>query len=133
MLAVCGGGSDAAALLVVALVVAAWILVAALVIRAAGDRRERKVLIAVALVSSLAGAAVLFGLLAGFDGDNDRLPEIVVTLLLPGLIAAGVATGTRAARAVPAFFLAFWGAVFLIGTYAVLVISLFAIGSGCLS
>jgi len=132
VLAVCGGGSDAAALLVMALALAAWVLVAVLVIKAARDRRERKVLVALTLVSGLTGPAILFGLLAGFSGDNDRLPEIVVTLLLPGLIAAGIAVGMQAAHAARAFFLAIWGAVFLPGAYIVLVISLLAIGSGCL-
>ena len=133
MLAVCEGGNDAAAVLVVALVIGAWALVAALVVRAARDQRERLVLIAVILASGLTGPAILFGLLNGLDGDNDQLPEIIATLLLPGLIAAGVAVGMRAAHAARAFFLAFWGAIFLVGAYLVLVISLLAIGTACLS
>jgi len=122
-----------AALLVTALAIGAWILIAALVIRAARDRRERKALIALALVSSLAGPAILFGLLAGFSGDNSRLLEIILTLLLPGLIGACVAVGIRAADALRAFFLALWGAVFLVGAYAVLVFAFLAIGDGCWS
>jgi hypothetical protein len=133
VLAVCGGGSDAAALIVVVLAVVAWITGAVVVIRASRDRRERNALIALALVSSLLGPAILFGLLAGFSGDNSRLPEIVVTLLVPGLIGACAAAGTRAARPAHAFFLAIWGAVFLPGAYVVLVIAAFAIGTSCLS
>jgi len=134
VLAVCGGGgNNAAALLVTALAIGTWILIAALVIRVARDRRERKVLIALALASILAGPAILFGLLAGFSGDNSRLLEIIVTLLLPVLIGACVAVGMRAADALRAFFLALWGAVFLIGAYAVLVIAFLAIGDGCWS
>jgi hypothetical protein len=134
VLAVCGGGgSNVAALLLTALAIGAWILIAALVIRAARDRRERKALIALALVSSLAGPAILFGLLAGFSGDNSRLLEIIITLLLPGLIGACVAVVMRAADALRAFFLALWGAVFLVGAYAVLVLAFLAIGDGCWS
>lgn len=133
MLAVCEGGNDAAALLVVALVIGAWALVAALVIRAARDHRERLVLIAVTLASGLTGPVILFMLLNGLDGDNDQLPKIIITLLLPGLIAATVAVGMRAAHPARAFFLALWGAVFLVGAYLVLVISLLAIGTACLS
>ncbi|HEX5928533.1 MAG TPA: hypothetical protein VFY48_03990 [Solirubrobacterales bacterium] len=134
MLAVCGGGgSDTAAAFVAALAVVAWGLVAALVIRTARDRRERAVLIALTLVSSLVGPAILFGLLAGFDGDNSRLLEVVVTLLLPGVIAAFAAVGLRAAHAARAFFLALWGAVLFVGAYAVLVISFFLVGTGCFS
>lgn len=133
MLAVCGGGSDAAALLVTALVVAAWILVAVRVIKSAHDRRERLVLIAVALASNLTGPAILFILLNGLDGDNDQLPKIIITLLLPGLIAASVAVGMRAARAAHAFFLALWGAVFIVGALIVLMISFLVIGSACWS
>ena len=129
MLAVCEGGSDAAALAVVALVVGAWALVAVLVIRTV---RERKVLVALTLLSSLAGPAILFGLLDGFSGDNDRLPEIVITLLLPGLIGACVAVGTRAAPAAHAFFLWLWGSLLLPGAYIVLVISILLLGTGCL-
>ena len=132
MLAVCGGGSDAVALLVVALAVVAWIWVAVLVIKGARDRRERKVLIAVALVSCLVGPAILFGLLAGLSGDSTRLPEIVIGLLLPGLIGACVAVFRKAARAASAFLLALWGAVFLPGAYLILVISFLALGTGCL-
>ena len=132
MLAVCGGGgSDAAALFVVALAVAVWAGVAAVVIRMAQKRREREVLIALTLVSTLVGPAILFGLLDGFDGDNDRLPEIIITLLLPGMLAALVAVGLRAAHAALAFFLAIWGAVLLLGAYAVLVVALFLVGTGC--
>jgi hypothetical protein len=111
----------------------AWIAVAVVVIRAARDHRERNALIALALVSSLLGPAILFGLFAGLSGDNSRLLEVVVTLLLPGLIGACAAVGTRAASPARAFFLAIWGAVFLPGAYAVLVIAAFAIGTGCLS
>jgi hypothetical protein len=133
VLAVCEGGSNAAALLVVVIAVAAWVLLAVPAIRAAGDHRERNALIALALVSSLLGPAILFGLSAGFSGDNSRLLEIVLTLLLPGLIGASVAVGTRVARPALAFFIAIWGAVFLPGAYVLLVIAAFAIGTGCFS
>jgi peptidoglycan/LPS O-acetylase OafA/YrhL len=133
VLAVCGGGgSDAAALLVVAVAVAAWILVAALVIRGASDHRERMVLIAVTLVSSLVGPTILFGLLGGLDGDNDQLPKIVIALLLPGLLGACVAVGRREAPVAHALFLAVWGAAFLVGAYIVLVISSLLVGTDCL-
>ena len=115
------------------LAVAAWIAVAVILIRAARDHRERNALIALALVSSLVGPAILFGLLAGFSGDNSRLLEIVITLLLPGLIGACVAVGTRAAHAARAFLLALWGVIFLPGAYIVLLVAAFAIGTGCLS
>ncbi len=69
---------------------------------------------------------------SGRPGDNTRLPEIVITLLLPGLIGACVAVYRKAAHAARAFLLAFWGADFLPGAYLMLVISFLAIGTGCL-
>lgn len=132
MLAVCGGGgSDVAAMFVTALAVAAWTFVAVLVIRSVRDHRERIVLVALTLVSSLAGPAILFGFLNGVDGDNDQLPKIIATLLLPGLIGACAATGMRAAPATQAFFLALWGALFLVGAYIVLVFAFLLVGNGC--
>jgi hypothetical protein len=132
VLAVCGGGSDAAALLIVALAVAVWVGVVVLVVRTARDRREQIMLIAVTLVASTVGAGVLFGLLEGFDGDNEQLPVVILTLLLPGLAAAGIAVAMRLAHAGRAFFLALWGAIFIPSVYILLVISLLAIGSACL-
>jgi hypothetical protein len=129
--AVCEGGSDVAALLVTVLVIAAWIWVTVLTIRGASDRRERKALIALVLVSSLLGPAILFGLLDGVEGDNDQLLEIIITLLLPGLIGACVVARMRMADAARAFFLALWAAVFLPGAYIVLVFSFLVIGSAC--
>jgi hypothetical protein len=133
VLAVCEGGSDAAVLIVVILAVGAWIGLGVVIIAAARDHRERNALIALALVSSLVGPAILFGLLAGISGDNSRLLEIVLTLLLPGLIGACLAVGMRAAHAARAFPLALWGVVFLPGAYIVLLIAAFAIGTACLS
>jgi uncharacterized membrane protein YjjP (DUF1212 family) len=133
VLAVCGGGSDGAALLVTGLVAGAWVLLALLVVKGAQDRRERITLIILALVSSVVGPAILFGLLDGFDGDNEHLPEGVITLLLPGFICACIAIATRKANAARAFFLVLWGAVFVPGAYVVLVIAALTIGTGCLS
>lgn len=90
-------------------------------------------LIAVTLASGLTGPRILFMLLNGLDSGNDQLPKIITTLLLPGLIAAGVAVGMRAAHAARAFFLAFWGAIFLVGAYVVLMLSALTIGTACLS
>lgn len=132
MLAVCGGwGSGVGALLVTVLAIAAWAFVTTRVITTAPERRERKVLIAVTLISSLVGPAILFGLLAGFSGDNSRLPEIILVLLLPALVAACVTVGIRAARPARAFFLALWGAVLFAGGCVVLVASLLAFGGYC--
>jgi len=131
MLAVCGGGGDnAVALAMVALAAALWALVAVIVIRAAPERRERKVLFVLTLVSSLAGPAIVFGLLDGFSGDNSRLPEIAITLLLPGLIYACVAVVRRTVYPAHALFIWLWGSIFFVGIYAVLVVAAIA-GGAC--
>jgi hypothetical protein len=110
-----------------------WLLVVGAVVRAAGSRRERGVLIGLTLASVLVGPAILFGVHDGFSGSGDYLDDVVFALLIPGVIGAGVALGTGSVHPGRAFFVSVWGALFLVGGWFVLVISLLAIGSGCIS
>jgi hypothetical protein len=133
MLAVCGGGgSDVAAWALVVGALLVWVVGTVSIVRRARDKRERWLLITLLVVSIVLGPALLTAFYEGFFGDDGSVVKLILVLLIPGAIGAGIARWTQAGRGLWAFLASTWGALFLGGAYTVLLVAFLAVGTGCI-
>jgi hypothetical protein len=134
VLAACGGGgSELLAWLVILAAIAIWVAGTVLIVRSARDRREKRLLIALLIVSIAMGPALIAAYYHGLFGDDSSTGKVALLLAIPGVIGAGIAFATRAAHGFRAFLISTWGAVFLIGLAFVAIFAALAIGNGCLN
>jgi len=133
VLAVCGGGgSEALAWLIIVVAFAGWLAVTILIVRAARDRTERHLLLGLLIGSIVLGPLLVAAFYGGVFGDDGDGGKFVGLLLIPGALGAAIAHRTKAAHSGRAFLASTWGALFLIGAVAILLVATVAVGNGCL-
>ena len=133
MLAVCGGGgSDVAAWLIVLAALLAWVTGTVLIVRSARDKKEKRLLIALLVVSIPLGPALIAAFYDGVFGSDSDFGKLVLVLLVPGAIGAGIALYTRAGHGLRAFLASTWGVIFIGGVGMIMFFAAFVVGGGCL-
>jgi hypothetical protein len=133
VLAVCGGGgNDVAAWLIVLAAFLVWVAGTVLIVKSARDKKEKRLLIALLIVSIPLGPALIAAFYDGVFGSDADFGKLVLLLLVPGAIGAGIALFTRAGHGLRAFLASTWGVIFIGGVGMIMFFAALAAGGGCL-
>jgi peptidoglycan/LPS O-acetylase OafA/YrhL len=132
VLAVCGGGgSDAVGFIAVLVLGALYALAVLAAIGRAEDAEELAALIILLLVSVAIGG-LFFLYPHGVSGNGDYLARFVISLVVAGVIGAGVVAKLGEQSAGRVFFIALAGDVLIPGGLFVLLFASVGLGTGCL-